>query len=318
MTTSVRHFLRDDDVTPAEQAEILARAASIKSKPFSDRSLEGPEVVAVLFDKQTLRTQVSFSAAIAHLGGFPLIIDGKLAQVGVRESIADVARVLTREAKAIVWRTYGQERIEEMAAHSSVPVINALTDEFHPCQILADLQTIQEHKGDLAGLTFAYVGDGANNMSHSYLLGMAMAGMHVRIGTPADYQPQPEVLARAREIASETGGSVTILEDPAEAVAGADAVATDTWVSMGFEKEKKSRQGSASPFARYAVTQDLLGRAKDDAIFLHCLPAYRGFEVDADVIDGPQSVVWDESENRLHAQKAVLSWLIEKSGGERR
>ena len=318
MTATVRHLLRDDDVTPQEQAEILERAATIKAQPFSDRCLEGPEVVAVLFDKQTLRTQVSFAGAIAHLGGFPLVIDGKLAQVGVRESIADVARVLTREARAIVWRTYGQERIEEMAAHSSVPVINALTDEFHPCQILADLLTIKEYKGTLAGLTFAYVGDGANNMSHSYLLGMALSGLHVRIGTPADYQPNAAVLARAIEIASQTGGSITIVEDPVEAVSGADVVATDTWVSMGFEKEKESRQGSASPFAAYAVSADLLARAKPDAIFLHCLPAYRGFEVDASVIDGPQSVVWDESENRLHAQKAVLSWLIEKSGGGRR
>lgn len=317
-STTPRHFLRDDDVTPAEQAEILERAAAIKARPFSDRCLEGPEVVAVLFDKQTLRTQVSFAAAIAHLGGFPLIIDGKLAQVGVRESIADVARVLTREAKAIVWRTYGQERIAEMAAHSSVPVVNALTDEFHPCQVLADLLTITEHKGTLAGLTFAYVGDGANNMSHSYLLGGATAGLHVRIGTPADYQPSPPLLARAVEIAEQTGGSVTVVEDPAEAVGGADAVATDTWVSMGFEKEKKSRQGSASPFAPYAVSAELMAKAKPDAIFLHCLPAYRGFEVDAAVIDGPQSVVWDESENRLHAQKAVLSWLVEQSGGQRR
>ncbi|PRY63802.1 ornithine carbamoyltransferase [Knoellia remsis] len=314
MSTTVRHLLRDDDVSPAEQAEILERAAAIKARPFSDRCLEGPEVVAVLFDKQTLRTQVSFAAAIAHLGGFPLIIDGKLAQVGVRESIADVARVLEREAKAIVWRTYGQERIEEMASYSTVPVVNALTDSFHPCQILADLLTIREHKGGLAGLTFAYVGDGANNMSHSYLLGMATAGMHVRIGTPAAYQPHPDVLAKASEIASATSGSVTVVEDPAETVDGADVVATDTWVSMGFEKEKESRQGSASPFAAYAVTTDLMSRADADAIFLHCLPAYRGFEVDADVIDGPQSVVWDESENRLHAQKAVLSWLVEKSG----
>ncbi|MDT0215388.1 ornithine carbamoyltransferase [Rothia sp. ARF10] len=318
MTATPRHFLRDDDVTPAEQAEILERAASIKARPFSDRCLEGPEVVAVLFDKQTLRTQVSFAAAIAHLGGFPLVIDGKLAQVGVRESIADVARVLTREAKVIVWRTYGQERIEEMAAHSSVPVVNALTDEFHPCQVLADLLTIREHKGTLAGLTFAYVGDGANNMSHSYLLGGATAGLHVRIGTPAGYQPSPPLLQRATEIAATTGGSVTIVEDPVEAVTGADVVATDTWVSMGFEKEKKSRQGSASPFARYAVSAELMAQAKPDAVFLHCLPAYRGFEVDAAVIDGPQSVVWDESENRLHAQKAVLSWLLEKSGGTQR
>ena len=177
----LRHFLRDDDVTHEEQAHILARAARIKAAPFTDRSLVGPEVVAVLFDKQTLRTQLSFSAAIAHLGGYPMVVDGKLAQVGVRESIADVARVMGREAVAIVWRTYGQDRIEEMAAYAQVPVVNALTDDFHPCQILADLLTIKEHKGTLAGLTFAYVGDGANNMSHSYLLGMAMSGLHLHL-----------------------------------------------------------------------------------------------------------------------------------------
>jgi ornithine carbamoyltransferase len=309
---TLRHFLRDDDLSAAEQRTILDRALALKAAPFSDRSLEGPQVVAVLFDKQTLRTQVSFTAAIAHLGGFPMVIDGKLAQVGVRESIADTARVLGREAVAIVWRTYGQERLDEMASYANVPVINALTDEFHPCQILADLMTIREHKGALAGLTFAYVGDGANNMAHSYLLGGALAGLHVRIGTPAAYQPNPEYLARAQELAAAQGGSITVLADPIAAVSGADAVATDTWVSMGKEKEAESRKGGQSPFAPYSVTTALMAHAKADAIFLHCLPAYRGFEVDAEVIDGPQSVVWDESENRLHAQKAVLSWLEEQ------
>ncbi|MFN8046215.1 MAG: ornithine carbamoyltransferase [Dermatophilaceae bacterium] len=309
---TVRHLLRDDDLTAAEQAAILERAARIKAHPFSDRTLVGPEVVAVLFDKQTLRTQVSFSAAIAHLGGFPMIVDGKLANIGVRESIADVARVLGREAVAIVWRTHGQERIEEMAAYAEVPVVNALTDDFHPCQILADLMTIREHKGELAGLTFAYVGDGGNNMAHSYLLGGALAGLHVRIGTPAAYQPKPEILARAQQLAAEQGGSITLTDDPIAAVTGADVVATDTWVSMGQEEELSTRKGSGSPFTKYAVTTELMAHAHADAIFLHCLPAYRGFEVDADVIDGPQSVVWDESENRLHAQKAVLSWLVEQ------
>ena len=317
-STTVRHLLRDDDITAAEQAEILAKAARIKAHPFSDRTLAGPEVVGVLFDKQTLRTQVSFSAAIAHLGGFPMIIDGKLAKVGERESIADVARVLGREAVAIVWRTHGQERIEEMAAYAEVPVINALTDDFHPCQVLADLLTIQEHNGALAGLTFAYVGDGGNNMAHSYLLGGALAGLHVRIGTPTAYQPKPEILARAEAIAAEQGGSVTVMDDPIAAVTGADVVATDTWVSMGQEDQLETRKGSESPFTKYAVTTDLMTHADAKAIFLHCLPAYRGFEVDADVIDGPQSVVWDESENRLHAQKAVLSWLVEQHRDARR
>ena len=308
----LRHFLRDDDLTHEEQSLVLSRAARIKAAPFTDRTLVGPEVVAVLFDKQTLRTQLSFSAAIAHLGGYPMVVDGKLAQVGVRESIADVARVMGREAVAIVWRTYGQDRIEEMAAYAQVPVINALTDDFHPCQILADLMTVQEHRGDLPGKTLAYLGDGANNMAHSYLLGGALAGMHLRVATPADHQPKPEILARAEELASTQGGSVLVTDDPIEAVAGADAVATDTWVSMGQEAEKDRRRGEASPFARFQVTADLMGRADPEAVFLHCLPAYRGYEVTAEVIDGPQSVVWDESENRLHAQKAILSWLVEQ------
>lgn len=310
--SGVRHLLRDDDLTAAEQAAILDRAARIKAHPFSDRTLVGPEVVAVLFDKQTLRTQVSFSAAIAHLGGFPMIIDGKLARVGVRESIADVARVLGREAVAIVWRTHGQDRIEQMARYAQVPVVNALTDDFHPCQILADLMTIREHRGALPGLTLAYVGDGANNMAHSYLLGGSLAGLHVRIGTPAGYQPRADILARAEQLAADQGGSITVTDDPVAAVRGADAVATDTWVSMGQEEELDTRKGSASPFAPFAVTRELMGHADPDALFLHCLPAYRGFEVEADVIDGPQSVVWDESENRLHAQKAVLAWLVEQ------
>lgn len=308
----LRHFLRDDDLTHEEQALVLSRAARIKAAPFTDRTLVGPEVVAVLFDKQTLRTQLSFSAAIAHLGGYPMVVDGKLAQVGVRESIADVARVMGREAVAIVWRTYGQDRIEEMAAYAQVPVINALTDDFHPCQILADLMTVQEHRGELPGKTLAYLGDGANNMAHSYLLGSSLAGMHVRVATPADHQPKPEILARAEELAAARGGSVLITDDPVEAVADADAVATDTWVSMGQEKEKDRRRGETSPFARFQVTTELMGHADQEAVFLHCLPAYRGYEVTAEVIDGPQSVVWDESENRLHAQKAILSWLVEQ------
>ncbi len=307
---SLRHFLQDDDITPAEQAEILRLAALLKADPFADRTLEGPQVVAVLFDKPTLRTQASFSAAVAHLGGYPMIIDGKLAQVGERESIADTARILGRQAVAIVWRTYGQNRIEEMAAFAGVPVVNALTDDYHPCQILADLLTITERKGDLASLTLAYVGDGANNMAHSYLLGGALAGMHVRIGTPPTHLPRSDIRARAEAIAATTGGSITVTDDPYAAAYGADVVITDTWVSMGMEAEKAQRHGVGSPFEKFAVTPDLMAHADPAAIFLHCLPAYRGFEVSAEVIDGPQSVVWDEAENRLHAQKAVLSWLL--------
>jgi ornithine carbamoyltransferase len=315
MTTHPRHFLRDDDLTAAEQAEVLRRAAALKAAPFSDRSLEGPRTVAVVFDKPTLRTQVSFAGAITGLGGHPLVVDGNLAQIGTRESIADTARVLGRQAAAIVWRTYGQDRIEEMAQYAGVPVVNALTDDFHPCQILADLLTITEHKSALAGLTVSYVGDGANNMAHSYLLGCALAGMHVRVGTPGSHQPRADILERATKLAADQGGSTTVVDDPVAAVAGADVVITDTWVSMGMEAEKAQRQGAESPFTAFTVTESLLAEAKPDAVFLHCLPAYRGLEVEAAVIDGPQSVVWDEAENRLHAQKAVLSFLLEQSRG---
>jgi ornithine carbamoyltransferase len=306
-----RHFLRDDDLTPDEQREILELAMAFREDRYVRAPLAGPQGVAVLFDKPTLRTQVSFATGIAELGGFPLVVDGRLAQVGVRESVADVTRVLDRQVSAIVWRTFGQERIDEMAAISRVPVVNALTDQFHPCQILADLLTIAQHRGgvgSLAGQRLAYVGDAANNMAASYLLGGATAGLHVAVAGPESYQPPADVVARATEIAAATGGSVTVTTDPHAAVAGADAVVTDTWVSMGDEDEAGAREGVFEP---YRVDDALLGAAADNAIFLHCLPAYRGKEVTASVIDGPASVVWDEAENRLHAQKAVLTWLLE-------
>jgi ornithine carbamoyltransferase len=315
---SVRHFLRDDDVTAQEQREILERAAALKAKPFSDQCLAGPQAVALIFDKPSTRTRVSFSVGVAQLGGYPLPVDGGTSQLGRGEPIADTARVLDRQCSAIVWRTFGQERIAEMARSSRVPVVNALTDEFHPCQILADLLTVTEHKGPLPGLTLAYVGDGANNMAHSYLLGCALAGMHVRVGAPEGHAPDPEVVARAEQLAAAHGGSVRVTTDPAAAVAGADVVATDTWVSMGQEGEKEAKSGQGSPFLPYAVSAGLLAGAAADAVVLHCLPAYRGLEIDAEVIDGPQSLVWDEAENRLHAQKALLSWLLEASGGEGR
>jgi ornithine carbamoyltransferase len=304
----MRHFLRDDDLTPAEQAEVLALAKHLKANPYDARPLDGPRAVAVIFDKPTLRTQVSFTTGIAALGGYPLLVDGNLAKIGIRESIADTARVLGRQVAAVVWRTYDQSRIEEMAAHAGVPVVNALTDQFHPCQLLADLQTIEERKGRLAGLTVTFLGDAASNMAHSFLLAGATAGLHVRVSGPSGYAPDEAVLARAVEIAGTTGGSACYLSDPLEAVAGADVVATDTWVSMGKESEADER---ATPFAPYAVTDELLAAAAPDAIVLHCLPAYRGKEITAAVLDGPRSVVWDEAENRLHAQKALLTWLLD-------
>ncbi|WP_369137954.1 ornithine carbamoyltransferase [Modestobacter versicolor] len=315
---TVRHFTRDDDLTPAEQAEVLALAAQLKAgrhtagAPTPLRAPNGTaRTVAVLFDKPSTRTRISFSVGIADLGGAPLVIDSGSSQLGRGESVEDTARVLDRQVAAIVWRTFGQDRLDAMAAVSRVPVVNALTDSYHPCQILADLQTVAERKGELAGLTFSYLGDGANNMAHSYLLGGALAGMHVRIGSPESFQPDPAVLRRAAAIASDTGGSVQWTGDAAAAADGADVLVTDTWVSMGQEAEYEAR---IAPFLPYAVDEPALARAADDAVVLHCLPAYRGKEIAAEVIDGPQSAVWDEAENRLHAQKALLLWLLERSG----
>jgi ornithine carbamoyltransferase len=307
-----RHLLRDDDLTPQEQAEVLDLADRVKVDRLALRPLEGPRAVAVLFDKPSTRTRVSFSVGIAELGGYPLVMDAGTSQLGRGEPVEDTTRVLDRQVAAIVWRTFGQERLAAMASVSRVPVVNALTDEFHPCQVLADLQTVRERRGALAGLTLAYLGDGANNMAHSYLLGGATAGLHVRIGTPASHLPDPTVLDRAAAIAAGTGGSVLVTQSPEAAADGADVLATDTWVSMGQEGEKGERAGSASPFARYALDVPALQRAAPDAIVLHCLPAYRGLEIAAEVIDGPQSAVWDEAENRLHAQKALLAWLLDR------
>ncbi len=308
-----RHFLADDDLTASEQTAVLDLADALKADPFKISPLAGPRSVALLFDKPTLRTQTSFSAGVVELGGFPMIVDGRLAQIGEREPVADVARVLGRQCAAIVWRTFGQDRIEQMAAYAGVPVVNALTDRHHPCQALADLMTIREHRGRLTGLSLAYVGDGANNVAHSYLLAGALAGLHVRIGAPAEFLPDPDIVARAEAIAAASGGSVLVTGSAAEAVAGADVVATDTWVSMGSERDGRDR---STPFAPYAVTSDLLAGAPD-AIVLHCLPAHRGAEIAADVLDGPRAVVWDEAENRRHVQKALLAFLLDEQGSSR-
>jgi len=306
----VRHFLRDDDLTPAEQAEVLDLAAAMKRDRFAHRPLEGPRTVAVLFDKHSTRTRISFAVGIAELGGHALVMDAGTSQLGRGETIADTARVLERQVAAIVWRTSGQERVEEMAAFSSVPVVNALTDQFHPCQILADLQTIREAKGGLAGVTLAYLGDGANNMAHSYLLGGATAGMHVRIAAPAGYAPDPAVVARAEEIAAGPGGSVQVTTDPKAAADGADVLATDTWVSMGQDAK------DLAVFEPYRVDEEKVALAGPQVSVLHCLPAYRGKEISAEVLDGPHSLVWDEAENRLHAQKALLTWLLRQTATE--
>jgi ornithine carbamoyltransferase len=302
----VTHFLRDDDLTPAQQAEVLALAAAMKRDRYGYRPLEGPKAVPVLFDKPSLRTRVSFQVGIAELGGLPLVIDTQATHIGRGETIADMARVLTRQSAAIVWRTAGQQRVQELADASTVPVINALTDEFHPCQILADLQTAAERLGALSGRTLTFLGDGANNMAHSYLLGGVTAGMHVRVAAPAGYHPDQAILAAAQRIAAVTGGSATVLDDPAVASKGADVLATDVWVSMG-QSDEAARKAALAPFQ---VNDTLLSLAATDRIVLHCLPAHRGEEITADVLDGPASAVWDQAENRLHAQKALLAWLL--------
>ena len=302
-----RHFLRDDDLTQAEQTEILDLAVALKADRFAEKPLAGPHTVAVIFDKSSTRTRVSFATGIADLGGVPLIFGIESSQLGGKETPSDTARVLERQVAAIVWRTFAQSGLEEMAEGTTVPVVNALSDDFHPCQLLADLLTIREHRGALAGLTVAFLGDGASNMAQSYLLAGATAGMHVRVASPADYAPTDAVVAAANRAAAATGASVTLFTDPLQAATGADVIVTDTWVSMGREAEKSDR---LELLGKYQVNQDLMARANPDALFLHCLPADRGFEVTADVIDGPQSVIWDEAENRLHAQKALLVWLL--------
>jgi ornithine carbamoyltransferase len=303
-----RHFLRDDDLRPGEQAQVLELARAMKADRHALHPLAGPKAVALLFDKPSLRTRVSFSVGVAELGGLPVEIDTTKTHIGRGETIADIARVLTRQVAAITWRTSGQERIEELAGASTVPVINALTDEFHPCQILADLQTVTERLGSLAGRTLTYVGDGANNMANSYLLGGTTAGMHVRVAAPAGYQPDQAIVAKAEQIAAHTGGSAAVLEDPALAAKGADVLATDVWVSMGMA-DAPERKAALAP---YQINEELVTLANSGAIVLHCLPAHRGEEITAEVLDAPATVVWDQAENRLHAQKALLAWLLEQ------
>ena len=306
----LRHFLRDDDLGPAEQAEVLDLAMRLKAEPFSARPLEGPRSVAVIFDKTSTRTRFSFDAGIAELGGNAIVVESGSTQMGKGETLSDTARVMSRYVEAIVWRTYSQEGLAELAAHSRVPVVNALSDEFHPCQILADLLTVRENFGRTAGLRAVYLGDGANNMGHSYLLGFATAGMHITIAAPEGYQPAGQVVADAERIADRTGGSVSITSDVDTAVVGADVLITDTWVSMGMEDSAADR---LRDLAGYQLDQTAVDKASDEVIVLHCLPAYRGKEITAEVIDGPRSRVFDEAENRLHAQKALLVWLLERS-----
>lgn len=314
---NVRHFLADDDLTPAEQAEVLTLAAELKKNPLAKRPLEGPLSVAVLFDKTSTRTRFSFDAGIAHLGGHAIVVDSGSSQMGKGETLQDTGAVLSRYVEAIVWRTYAQSNLTDMAETATVPIVNALTDDLHPCQILADLQTIVENlspeqgPAGLKGKKAVYLGDGDNNMANSYMIGFATAGMDISIIAPSGFQPKQVFVDRARARAQETGATVTVT-DSLDEVAGADVVITDTWVSMGMENDGIDR---TTPFVPYQVNDEIMARANDDAIFLHCLPAYRGSEVSASVIDGPTSRVFDEAENRLHAQKALLVWLLENQPG---
>lgn len=302
---SLRHVLADDDLTPAEQAEVLELAKELKANRYENeyRDLIDRRSVAVLFDKTSTRTRFSFSAGITELGGNPIVVDSGSSQLGKGETFQDTGAVLSRFVRMIVWRTGAHTNLEQMAETVTVPIINSLSDDFHPCQILADLQTIAENKGTLSGLKAVYLGDGANNMANSYMLGFATAGVDITISAPAGFQPEEQFVERARQRAQETGATVTVTDEVS--VADADVVITDTWLSMGQDPDE-----DRSALRAYQVNEQLMAQAKQDAIFLHCLPAYRGNEVTSEVIDGPQSVVFDEAENRLHAQKALMVWLL--------
>ena len=301
-----RDFLSIDDVSTEELKYLVDSAAALKRNPGAlDDQLKGRHV-ALVFEKPSTRTRVSFEAAVTSLGGTAIVLRGDELQLGRGETIEDTGRVLSRYVSAIVVRTFGQDRLERLAHAASVPVVNALSDFSHPCQCLADLQTIAEKKGALEGLTLAYVGDG-NNVAHSLMFGGTKLGMHVRVGCPDGYAPFPQVVDRCTEIAETTGGSVAVTHSPEEAAAGADVLYTDVWASMGQEAEATSRASVFEPFRLDAALVDL---SDPGSIVMHCLPAHRGEEIAADVIDGPRSVVWDQAENRLHSQKALLAWLL--------
>ncbi|MEO6712841.1 MAG: ornithine carbamoyltransferase [Mycobacteriales bacterium] len=300
-----RHFLADDDLSPAELIEVLDLADTFKKDRYAGPRIFEGRAVAVIFEKPSTRTRLSFEIGIAELGGHPVIIDSRSSQLGRGETIEDTARVLSRYASMIVIRTFGQDIIERLAGASDVPVINALTDYAHPCQALADLQTIRERKGVLSGLTMTYLGDG-NNVAHSLLLAGALAGMRVRVATPPGYEPIDQVVHRANEIGAQTGGAGVVMNDPIEAATGADILYTDVWASMHQEAEHDSR---TALFQGFQLDEQSIEVAADDVLVMHCLPAHRGEEISAGAIDGEHSVVWDQAENRLHAQKALMAFL---------
>lgn len=300
-----RDFLTIDGLTQAELTTLLDRAAALKADRLASRALAGRSV-GMIFEKPSTRTRVSFEVGIGELGGSAVVLSAAELQLGRGETIEDTARVLSRYLHAVVVRTFEQERLERLGRWASIPVINALSDHEHPCQALADLLTVRERLGSLAGKHLVYVGDG-NNVAHSLMLACALAGMRVTVATPPGYEPIPQVAKRAEEIALTSGGTVEVTNDAPEAVRGADVVYTDVWASMGQEREADERRLF---FAPYQVNEVLVGRAAPNAVVLHCLPAHRGEEITDEVIEGPHSAVWDQAENRLHAQKALLEWLL--------
>jgi ornithine carbamoyltransferase len=302
-----RDYLSVDDLTPGELGRVLTLAATVKADPdpFADRLVGA--TIALIFEKPSTRTRVSFEVGVAQLGAHPLVLSSAELQLGRGETIEDTGRVLSRYVDGIVLRTFEQERLEVLAGAATVPVVNSLSDFEHPCQALADVFTVRERLGGPEGRTLAYLGDG-NNVAHSLLLAGAKTGMSVRVATPPGFEPIPQVVQRAQEIAAETGGSVTVTPDPEEAVVGADVLYTDVWASMGREAEADER---SLVFQSYQLNQKLVEIAGDGVIVMHCLPAHRGQEITTEVIDGPHSVVWDQAENRLHTQKALLLFLFD-------
>ncbi|WP_254062066.1 ornithine carbamoyltransferase [Acidobacterium sp. S8] len=294
------------DLTPAEVAGILELAHKVKAKPSDYRHALDAKQMVMFFEKSSLRTRLTFEAAINTVGGSAIFVDQTQSPLGERESLGDIARNLERWVSLIVLRTYAHETITEMAQYASVPVINALSDLEHPCQALADFMTLEERFGSLKGFRFAYVGDG-NNVCHSLMLTAAQLGAHCTIGTPKNYAPKADIVAQARAIANITGSDITLVNDPVAAVTGADAIYTDVCTSMGFEHEATKR---APIFKSYQVNETLMAYAAPHAVFMHCLPAHRNAEVTDAVLDGPQSVVFDQAENRMHAQKALMLMLL--------
>jgi ornithine carbamoyltransferase len=303
---AMRHYLSVDDLEPAELSDLLDLASALKADRSAMRDGLAGRSIAMIFEKPSTRTRVSFEVGIAELGAHPVTLSASELQLGRGETIQDTGRVLSRYLDGVVLRTFEQERLELLASTATVPIVNALSDFEHPCQALADLHTIRERLGDMGGRVLAYLGDG-NNVAHSLLLAGTKMGMTVRVASPPGFEPIPQVVQRAEEIAAATGGAVEVTHDPAEAAGGADALYTDVWASMGQDEEARER---ALVFPAYQLSQKLVDLANDDVVVMHCLPAHRGLEITDEVIDGPRSVVWDQAENRLHTQKALLLRLF--------